>query len=521
MGTVTARPAPRTPRTWAAPHAWPAAVRRWPQRLRPHWVIIALLVLAAALRVAVLFAYRPALIFPDSHRYLQFSQHFINGHWVPDTLRPSGYSILLIPVTRSHVLALAPIAQHLIGLAEGTMVYALLVRRGARRWLAVLAAIPVLFDPLQLILEQYLLSDVFAMFFVFTALVVLAWNGRRAGPAAAAVSGLLLGAAAVTRIADLALIAPALLYLCIAVRPWRRLAVAAPALVLCFLIPVGTYAGWFDATRNRIGFTLNNGTFLYSRVVGFADCAGMQLPPLERPLCPTQPPAQRNSDFYTWSPKSPQWTMPVPSGMDRQSLVLDFSYRIIAHQPLTYLKVVAGDVGYGFSPVRGDGPERYPVAYLQFDKQFRPYWEVDYSLRIYGHTKPVVQPGLSTFVDRYGQFFYVPGPVLAAGFLLGLIGMVGTRRTRRNRPARGSPASGHRSAAFLFLAVTATALVAAAVAAPFDWRYQVPQLTLIPLAAGFGVASLAGWRRPGPAEEPAVSAAPTTADVPDTTARWP
>ena len=521
MRTMPARPAPRTPRTWAAPHAWAAAVRGWPQRLRPHWVIIALLVLATALRVAVLFAYRPALIFPDSHRYLQFSQHFINGHWVPDTLRPSGYSILLVPVTRSHVLALAPIVQHLLGLAEGTMVYALLVRHGARRWLAVLAAIPVLFDPLQLILEQFLLSDVFAMFFVFTALIVLAWNGRRAGPAAAAVSGLLLGAAAVTRIADLVLIVPALLYVCLAVRPWRRLAVTAPALVLCFLIPVGTYAGWFDATRNRIGMTLNNGTFMYSRVVGFADCAGLQLPPLERPLCPAQPPAQRNSDFYTWSPKSPQWTMPVPAGMDRQSLVLDFSYRVIAHQPLTYLKVVAGDVAYGFSPVRGDGPERYPVAYLQFDKQFRPYWEVDYSLRIYGHTKPVVQPGLSAFVGRYGQFFYVPGPVLAAGFLLGLIGMVGTRRTRRNRPARGSPGSGQRSAAFLFLAVTAAALVAAAVAAPFDWRYQVPQLTLIPLAAGFGVASLAGWRRPSPAEEPAVSAAPTTTGVPDTTARWP
>src|SRR5487761_1377856 len=114
MRTMPARPAPRTRRTWAAP------VRRWPQRLRPHWVIIALLILAAALRVAVLLAYRPALIFPDSHRYLQFSQHFINGHWVPDTLRPSGYSILLVPVTRSHVLALAPIVQHLLGLAEGT-----------------------------------------------------------------------------------------------------------------------------------------------------------------------------------------------------------------------------------------------------------------------------------------------------------------------------------------------------------------------------------------------------------------
>jgi 4-amino-4-deoxy-L-arabinose transferase-like glycosyltransferase len=480
--------------------------------MRRHRVIIAITVLAAALRAVVLLAYRPALIFPDSNRYFQFSQHFINGHWIPDTLRPSGYSILLIPVTRSHVLALAPLVQHLIGLGEGAMVYAVLLRLGARRWVAVLAALPVLFDPLQLILEQYILTDVVATFFVFTALVVLVWNGKKAGPAAAAVSGLLLGAAAIIRIADLVLIFPALLYVCIAVRPWRRLAVTGFILALCFLVPVGSYAAWFDATRNRIGMTLNNGTFLYGRVVQFADCAGMQVPAIARPLCPTQPPAQRNPDFYTWYPASPQWSMPVPPGMDRQSIVLNFSLQIIGHQPLTYLKVVGADVAYGFSPVRGDGPERYPVAYLQFDKQFRPYWEVPWVLRIYGHTHATVQPALAAFVGGYGRFVYLPGPVLAAGLLLALIGIVGTRRSRASPGSRGS---GQRSGAFLFVSVTATALVAAAVFAPFDWRYQLPQLTLIPVAAGLGLAALAGWRRPSPAspaEEPAVSAAPTTTD---------
>jgi 4-amino-4-deoxy-L-arabinose transferase-like glycosyltransferase len=470
-------------------------------------VITAVLVLAAALRVLVLLAYRPALIFPDSERYLQFAQHFINGHWVPDTLRPSGYSILLIPVARSHVLALAPIVQHLIGLTEGAMVYAVLLRLGARRWVAVLAAIPVLFDPLQLILEQYILTDVVATFFVFTALIVLVWKGKTAGPAAAAISGLLLGAAAAIRIADLALIFPVLLYVCVAIRPWRRLAVTGSVLALCFLVVVGSYAGWFASTYSRIGFTLNNGTFLYGRVVQFADCAGMQVPALARPLCPTQPPAQRSPDFYTWSPQSPQWTMPVPRSMDRQSIVLDFSLQVIGHQPLTFLKVVGTDVAYGFSPVRGDGPEHYPVAYLQFDKQFRPYWEVPWVMRVYGHTHAAVQPTLAAFVDRYGQFVYVPGPVLAAGLLLALIAMAGA--TRRSRRSRGS---GQRSAIFLFVAVTASALVAAAIFAAFDWRYQLPQLTLIPVAAGLGVAALAGWRRPGPAEERAVSAAPATAD---------
>ena len=130
----------------------------------------------------VLFAYRPALIFPDSLRYLQFAQRFAVGHWSPDTIRPSGYSILLIPATALHALFLIPLAQHALGLAEGAMIYAVLTHRGSRRWLAALAAVPVLFDPLQLDLEQYVLSDVCATFFVLTALVVLVWHGSRAGP---------------------------------------------------------------------------------------------------------------------------------------------------------------------------------------------------------------------------------------------------------------------------------------------------------------------------------------------------
>jgi hypothetical protein len=35
-----------------------------------------------------------------------------------------------------------------------------------------------------------------------------------------------------------------------------------------------------------------------------------------------------------------------------------------------------------------------------------------------------------------------------------------------------------------------TALVAAAAFAPFDWRYQLPQLTLIPVAAVLGIMAL-------------------------------
>ena len=463
------------------------SVREIRHRLRRHWPIVALLLLAAALRAVVQYAYRPALIFPDSLRYLQVAQRFADGYWSPDTIRPSGYSILIVPAAASHLLALIPLAQHVLGLAEGAMIYAVLVHRGSRRWLAALAAVPVLFDPLQLDLEQYVLSDVCATFFLVTALVILVWRGQRIGWAAIAAAGLLLGAAAVTRVADLVLIVPAALYLAVTVRPWRRLAAAAGILAAAFLLPVAGYVGWFASSHGQWGLTSYNGTFLYGRVVQFADCTRLAVPSYERPLCPTQPPAQRNYDFYMWSAKSPQWQFSPPPGMTRQAVVLDFSRRVLAHQPLDYLAAVGTDVAYGFSPVRGNGPEHYPAAYLKFQTGFPPYDEVQTALRTYGHTGPAVQPQLAAFLSGYGRYGYVPGPVLGAALLAALAGLAGTRRSRRR---------GLRPAGLLFTAGAVAAVVSAAAFAPFDWRYQLPQLTLIPVAAAFGVMALTGWAPP-------------------------
>ena len=149
--------------------------------LRRHWIFAALLVLGAALRGVVLAAYQPALIFPDSVRYLQYAHNFTAGQWSPDALRQSGYSVLIIPVMLLHDLWLIPLAQHLAGLATAVLVYAVLIRFGVRRWLAAVAAIPVLFDPLQLVLEQYVLADVWTVFLIMAALVLLVWRAGRAG----------------------------------------------------------------------------------------------------------------------------------------------------------------------------------------------------------------------------------------------------------------------------------------------------------------------------------------------------
>ncbi len=448
--------------------------------------------LGAGLRGVVLAAYHPALIFPDSVRYLQYAHNFTAGQWSPDALRQSGYSVLIIPVMLLHDLWLIPLMQHLAGLATAVLVYAVLIRFGVRRWLAAVATIPVLFDPLQLVLEQYVLADVWTAFLIVAALVLLVWRREQteAHPRSwlpAAICGLLLGVAATFRDQDLIMIVPAALYVLVAVRPRRRLLTRLAALTGCFLIPVIGYLGWFDISHGQWNFTTFSGSFLYGRVADFASCQGLNPPAYEKPLCPTQPTALRNADFYTWKPQSPQWTFHPPAGMSRDAVVRDFSLQILRHQPLAYADAVARDFSYGFSPVRGAGPEKYSPAYLQFHTYVRPDRQAYASIAALGYQAPAVRPGPAAFLADYGRWFYVPGPVFAAGLVLGLGGLVAAR-------ARRKPDQTIRHAGLLFTASAVLVLIPPAAFATFDWRYQLPQLSLIPVAAILGVAAIG--RRP-------------------------
>ena len=440
--------------------------------LRRHRGFGTLLVVAAGLRTIVFLAYHPALIFPDSVRYLQYAQHFADGRWTVDGLRQSGYSVLLIPVALLHDLWLISLVQHLVGLATGVLVYAVLVRFGVRTPIAAVAAIPVLFDPLELVLEQYVLSDTWTVFLLVAALVVLVWPRAGGGWRTAAACGLLLGVAVTFRDEELVMIVPAALYVVVAARPWRRLG----ALAVCFLIPVGGYLGWFGASHGEPGFTTFSGAFLYGRVADFASCQGLKLPGYERPLCPAQPPAQRNADFYTWDPRSPQWTFRPPAEMSRDAVVRDFGLRILRHQPLAYAEAAGRDFRYGFAPVRGAGPERYSPAYLQFHPYIQPDRPAEASIGALGYPPPAVRRNLASFLTGYGRWLYVPGPVFAAGLVLALAGVIAGARRRDKRANAG----------LLFTASAVLVLIPPALFATFDWRYQLPQLTLIPVAAVIG-----------------------------------
>jgi hypothetical protein len=173
--------------------------------------------------------------------------------------------------------------------------------------------------------------------------------------------------------------------------------------------------------------------------------------------------------------------------MSRDAVVRDFSLRILRHQPLAYAEAVGRDFSYGFSPVRGSGPEHYPRPYLQFHPYILPDPQADASLAALGYKAPAVRPGPAAFLADYGRWFYVPGPAFVAGLVVAVVGLaVGTRR-------RGTPKA-TRDACLLFTLSAVLVLIPPAAFATFDWRYQLPQLSLIPVAAVLGAAMLGNGR---------------------------
>src|SRR5262249_15277948 len=87
---------------------------------REHWLLTALLAAGLVLRVLAQIAYRPALIYIDSLRYLY------HAHGAD----PVGYRVLLRPLLLVGNLDLVAASQHVVGLAMAVLLYAVLLRRG-------------------------------------------------------------------------------------------------------------------------------------------------------------------------------------------------------------------------------------------------------------------------------------------------------------------------------------------------------------------------------------------------------
>jgi len=454
-----------------------AVTRAWWQAVRRHSFFLLVLTAGLVLRVLAETAYRPALLYIDSVKYLEGSV----------ATAPQGYQALIRLLEPAGGLALIAAVQHVFGLAMAVALYAVLLRRGAPRWAATLAAAPVLLDAYQLQLEQTIMPDVLFETMIAAGLVVLLWRPGRWPLAAGA---LVFGAAVTVREIGAVLIVPVVVFAALTVRGWRpnwRHRVRRGLLAAgCFMLPVLAYLAGTFAVTGHVGMAGNGPSPQYGRAAAAADCATLRLPADERALCPS--PAQTLAlggiDGLLHNPRSPGHTVPVPPGLTRDEFLDRFAIAVFRQQPLRVAASVARDSVRLFAPVRDGDPQVTPIARWQFQDVY-PVYPRRYSMAFLtrlahahgsGGDLVAVQPAASLLRTYQLGGGYTPGPLYAVFLLAGVAGAV-RRRTELRVPC-------------LLVTLAAVALLVGADAFEFSWRYQLPAVVLLPLAGALGVTAL-------------------------------
>jgi hypothetical protein len=461
---------------------WDAARRRVGPLLRRHWLFVTFLVVAVGLRIVVLIAYWPALeLFTDSYDYLSLAHTVTPGTW-----HPAGYPLLLVPLSLTGQLGVVVVLQHLMGIAMGLLIYMLVLRLGARRSVAALAALPVLLDGYQLSLEQFITAETLTSLLLLGGLVVVFWR-ERVGAGRAAIVGLLLAAATLTRTAIVPVLIVVGVYLLLR-RGHRRALLAYCAVVVAAL---GSYGGWYAANHGHFGFDDWTGIYLYGRVAPFATC-DYALPSKEARLCPAQSVSQRtkNGEFYSdAAPGSPLWAPGLGTRDQRNALGERFAVAVIEHQPLDYLNAVLADTWHYFTPGRWMASDRIDMERWRFPPpHIHPKLD---NYHVYFATQgfnrhpitPSPDPALMGPLRTYQSIFYTPGPLFLACLIGAFAVAVGLVRGR----------SGRRQARWACLVLAATAvgvLLSPSLIWGFSYRYELPLLVLLP-PAGAVAADLA------------------------------
>ncbi len=458
----------------------PQTIGRYGPWLTEHRPFLIALLLGAGLRVVVQIAFSPALIHSDGPVYLSFLDTF-----QPNISRPMGYSmLLLLPLSwLADKVLLVAVTQHLIGLATAGLVYVLMRRWGVGRWQATLATLPVLFDALQLILEQTVLSDSLFDLLLILAVAVLGWH-RRPPTAFALVAGLLLGAAVIVRLVGEPLILAGVAYCLIVGEGWRRRVAAVAALTVGFVLPVGAYATWYHHERGIYALSEFTGKSLYIRTTTFVDCSRLNVPDYERVLCPQEPLGQRlDPSYYAWHDLRTVRSLVPPPGVSLDHAMRDFALEAIREQPVDYVRIALRDFALNFDVGRGDRFEFDRARKWQFSSYLGPYELFPDVYGEHGGAQLMARQPYADALVAYQRVGYLPGPLLLGCLVVGLLGGLGIGRARR---------SGMRSMCLL-LTVTGTGLLLVpALTADFSWRYQLPALVLLPAGAALGFTALRG-----------------------------
>jgi dolichyl-phosphate-mannose-protein mannosyltransferase len=466
---------------------------------RRHWLLTLLLAAGLALRILTQIAYQPALLYNDSTKYLL-------GAYPGDD--PPGYRIVLQPLLAAANLDTVAVLQHLSGLAMAVVLYALLLRRGAPRWLAALAMAPLLLDAYQLQIEQMIMPNVMFEVLIVTGLVALLWEPSPR-PWMIITAGLALGLSATAAQVGEVFILPALLYVLLTIGGgWRPRLKQAAILCAAFALPIlfGSFSNYVSIHRFALA-PYSSGT-IYGRMAEAADCATLKVPADEMALCPTAQQKLLGPDGLDHGKGSPIKTV------HSSATVRNFWHQVVLQQPLNVARAVGGDALKLFALTRDGARGDPPIARWQFQTYYPvsfPYVTLVNGEIVFGTYTPdgvektigtgaqfgaahpaVVQP-LARFLRGYQlRGGYTPGPLFLLTALAGLAGSLAAFR-RRVTPA----VMAARACLVFFTAGVAVLLVSDVF--EFSWRYQLPALVTLPPAGALALTVvLLRRRRPQP-----------------------
>jgi hypothetical protein len=489
---------------------------------RRHWLLTLLLLAGLVLRILTQIAYRPALFYIDTIKYL-FGAYAGND--------PPGYTFFLKSLLKVGNLDMIAGLQHLLGLGMAVAIYLVLLRRGVPRWLSALATAPVLLDGYQLQIEQTIMPDALFEALLVAGLVVLLWRNRP-GLWALGIAGLLLGCTAPVWQPGEILLIPAVIYAAFMAEGWRIRLGHAVLIGVAFLLPILAVSYHNKLALHHFSLAPYAGSTIYGRAAYAADCSTLKLPAYERPLCVP------HSEAVKWGPDnldhasySPLKHLHLPPGMVEHTVATDFAKRVIEQQPFLVIKSVLGDAVKLFAVHRVTSPGDTPITRWQFQVNyptFPPYVTINngqlqfaflnrYQVPVvlgnglkFGGGPPKVITPIARFLRHYQlDGGYTPGPLLLLTLITGLIGSAFLFARRKYLSERDWEAA---RACSLILGAGVLVLLLSDTF-EFSWRYQLPAILTLPPAGALGISVIIGFfthRRQGrpSAAQPVTSAGP-------------
>jgi hypothetical protein len=424
-------------------------------------------------------AYRPAFgFFGDTFTYLKTAEVA-----TPNQIWPVGYPLFLKAFAfTGHIITVSAV-QHLIGLAMGAGVYALLVHRGVSRKLSALAAAPVLLDARQIILEHYILTETLFTGLLLAALLFLLWRER---PAVwmCTLAGLTFAAAALTRTAGQPLAVIVVVYLVVRRVGWRQVTAFTGALV----VPLVAYLVWYHEHHGVYAFNQMSGHYMWQRTTTFVDCSKNGFTAEELKLCPREPVGQREvNDLYLFTGDRHRLADQFRAYPD-DPIFGSFARKAILGQPVDFLTTIARDGIHLVQP----GWQAPPTIACRTDQM-----SMVSGTRASGQTTGVCSPALMAgrfYPEKWYEGGYAAQKVTALNGGLWAYGRTFTVwplalvlmavfaivtacwRPRRLRPRDAADA-------FLLSALGLTTILLSLALSVIDVRFTVPLLTIVPPAA--------------------------------------